>query len=455
MRTSQPVDLVPPLPHAIDATDTARRDRLLLLAIAVAATVVSLIRIPLDALDVVWAEDGARFLVDAIDPASSGDVLLPYDGYLHVVPRILAELIETIAPIGWYAAAVRLSCALVTGLVAAGVFWYSRGVTPWVPARLAISATTVLLPIAGVEVLGNLANLHWYALWLAPWLLLHRPRSRGGATAAGAVALLVSLTELQLAVFLPLALWRLRDRRRWPLVGGLLLGVAAQLVATIGHPRPPRAGTPPDVVDVVHDYLLTVPLGLVTGSRGGVVLLVDLLGWAPPLGVLVLVLAAGALVFVRGTTPERLLALAALAGSVVLWTAGYVVNVRDPDPSVDPAPWQDTFRLLRYGVVPALLLATVIVLASAVLRRTAVTTRGGRVGLGPTAAVLVSGGLVGILAVGSALPVSVRSTGPSWSTQIREADEACDAPSAPTTADIALSPSGWSVPLSCAVIEGG
>jgi hypothetical protein len=452
MTPPDPRALVPPLPSATDARIPVRREVWLLAAVVVTATIISLVRIPSAAFHVVWAEDGARFLVDAITPSTSGQLLLPYDGYLHLLPRLLADSIEALVPLAGFAVAVSVSTAAVTGLVAGGVFWFSRSVTPWLPARLTFALLTVLTPLGGVEVLGNLANLHWYLLWLTPWLLLHRPRTRTGAVTAGVIALALTLTEPQAAVFAPLALVGIRDRRRWPLIGGLAIGLAAQLTATLSAPRPARPGTLPGIDDVAGNYLLDVPLTLLTGSGGTISRVAQLTGWVGPATVLVVILAAAVLVFVRGTATERLLTVTCLVGSVALWSGGYVLNVHWTGTGPEPA-WPASFQLYRYGFVPGLLLAAVVVLAACVLRRTAVVSRRGGIGAGPVLAVALCVALLGTVAVGSTFSHSLRSTGVSWSAQIDEAGVACDTLPASQSRPIEISPDGWSVALACAVIE--
>jgi hypothetical protein len=101
---------------------------------------------------------------------------------------------------------------LVVGAVGALVFICSRQIVPWLPARISIAALAALIPTAPIEVLGNTANLHWYLLWLTPWLLMARPSSRLASWFFGAVALAIALTEIQVVIFLPLIAWRFRDR---------------------------------------------------------------------------------------------------------------------------------------------------------------------------------------------------------------------------------------------------
>ena len=148
-----------------------------------------------------------------------------------------------------------LSCAVV-GLVGALVVVCSRDVVPWLPARVALGLATALLPALPIEVLGNAANVHWAFLWLAPWLLLAAPRSDREGIGFGVVGLVAALTEIQVAWFLPLALHRWSDRRRWWIRGGVLAGLAAEGVATLVAPRSDQLDGGSTVASVAEGYVV-------------------------------------------------------------------------------------------------------------------------------------------------------------------------------------------------------
>ncbi len=84
---------------------------------------------------------------------------------------------------------------------------------PW-PFRLVLAAVPVVLPLAPVEISGNVANLHWYAMALVPWLFSYRARTWWGSGVVALLTLAATLTELQTVLFLPLlalAWWPARD----------------------------------------------------------------------------------------------------------------------------------------------------------------------------------------------------------------------------------------------------
>src|SRR5665647_648206 len=75
---------------------TARRrwssDGLLAVTIVLAATLIAWLRLDPVTHQTMWAEDGSVFLTQASHAGRFETVLLPYAGYLHVVPRLIAEV---------------------------------------------------------------------------------------------------------------------------------------------------------------------------------------------------------------------------------------------------------------------------------------------------------------------------------------------------------------------------
>jgi hypothetical protein len=68
-----------------------------------------------DALDRVWAADGAVFLADA-RAHGIGSLIAEYSGYAHLIPRLLA-LMGLPPPLGPLAAFTVLAVATVVGLL--------------------------------------------------------------------------------------------------------------------------------------------------------------------------------------------------------------------------------------------------------------------------------------------------------------------------------------------------
>lgn len=402
----------------------------------------------------VWAEDGVIFLLERRTLGPWDSVFHVYAGYLQVGPRLLSNIAGVIAPVQLYAVTVTALCCVVLGAISSLVFLCTRDVVGSTLVRAALASVTVLVPSGSIETMGNLANLHWYALWLAPWLLLARPTRWRHAAVLGVVALLAGLTEIQVALFLPLVLFRLRDRRAWLVAVGLAAGVVAQVVATVSHPRPRPTDPVPGVVDIVKGFLLNVVVPLWTPSvdgpgryfadHGWVVAVVMALPFLV-VGLGVVLVVGKASVRARSLDPRAALVVALVLGAAVPFVAAVVLN-----PSLRLA--YDSFTVeqlsgrlpLRYGLVPMMfLLATALVWIDT--RLDPRTTHGLR---GRTAAGIVLVGVMALQLWHVAPDGSRRSEGPGWNPGVEQAQAECRAGSAPTP--VAAAPAAqWAVPLDC------
>jgi len=402
----------------------------------------------------VWAEDGVVFLAERRGLGPWDSILHVYAGYLQVGPRLLSDVAGVVAPVELYAVTVTALCCLTLGAIGALVLVCTRGLVDSLVVRVALASVTVLVPAGPIETTGNLANLHWYALWLAPWLLLARPGRWVTAAALGVVALLAGLTEIQVALFLPLVLLRLRDRRAWPAAAGLALGVAAQVVASINHPRPRPTDDVPGLVDLAKGFLLNVVVPIWTPSVDGPGSpFADHGWWLALLMAVPFVLAGAALLVVTATSLVRRRSIddrttvfaAAALGVVVPFVAAIVLNPssRLAYDSFTVAELSERFPL-RYGVVPAMfLIATLLLWIDAWLRR----PERWRV---VTATVLVVG--VGGLLLWHVAPDGTRrSEGPGWRAGVAAAQAACRAGEVP--APVAAAPKqDWAVVLDCPLL---
>lgn len=416
----------------------------------------------------VWAEDGGVFWRDR---ATDGplDLLEPYAGYLHLLPRLLVDL-AWVLPVVHYAVALSLGSCLVVGGAAALVSVLARDVVrPW-PLRALLAAVPAFLPLAPVEIAGNAANLHWYLLVLAPWVFAHRPRRWGSAFGLAVVAAVVTLTEPQTALFLPLLLlaWvpdrrtgaRRAGLRALPVTAVAVLGVAAQVAVSAGTPRrvDPGVGS---WRDVVAGWFLQPFGGLLRPRVGEVVRAVLEHGW---LVVLVPAAVVGALLVaavVVGPWRGRLMVVALIGGSVVVWVVALWVNGADR-PWSGPAPGTVDAPPLRYAAASGLLLLSAIATAGGVLvtwggaRRTGAARPGGTVRLVGTAlgwcAVAV---VVGSAVAGTAPALldhepqaSRRADGPEWAPQVVRAAASCRAD--PALASVRVETAPWGTRIDCA-----
>lgn len=429
---------------SIEMNWTGLRDRMTVpvaLAILVVGSVAEWLRLPAVTRGTLWAEDARRFLESAVAAGPAPAVLTPYAGYLHTVPRLIAGAAVQFAPVRSWALVMSAGSCIVAAGVAALVFVLSRDVVEGIVPRLLLAAITLLDPLSPREVLGNTANLHWYFLWLSPWLLLYRPRSRVGAWLLGTVALLASLTEIQLLFATPLIAWRWRDRRRWPVRALFLLGVITQLVVTLTDPRGAGGSALIGIPSLALGYLVNAVLPIVLPSSQSV-------GWAfthggPLIGIVILAtllaVAMWGIVHSRGVV--RTLFIVLPVSSMVLYTAAVEAtpaafsDYSAYSPKQWEAPWID-----RYGVVPSLLLLAVIPLALSLTRR--VTRMIGAVAL------------IAVLLAQFTPTQTRRDGGPLLSTQVASASQLCTSEPPATLTKLRGAPGGtWLVWVSCARIR--
>jgi hypothetical protein len=111
-------------------------------------------------IETLWAEDGTVFLQCAYDHGPLGCVGQAYQGYLHLVPRIIAAAATAVPP-----TAVAATIAILAALFAAGAATIAgRSIADATSSQLAGFLGAVGLGLvwqAGREILGNAANLHW------------------------------------------------------------------------------------------------------------------------------------------------------------------------------------------------------------------------------------------------------------------------------------------------------
>ncbi|PZE36211.1 MULTISPECIES: hypothetical protein [unclassified Curtobacterium] len=424
----------------------------------------------------VWAEDGGLFLREHLALGPVASLLHPYAGYLHLVPRLVVDL-ALLFPVADYALVVSATSCLLAGAVCAAVFVLARDVVPSWPLRLVLAVVPVALPTAPWEVSGNAANLHTFALFLAPWALAHRSRTWWGAGALGVVTVLVLATEAQAVLFLPLLVLAWLPAPRG---GGRLLAlpvtvaaVAAATAQVVTALTTPRASTPghPTVPDVVAGWLLQTIGGLWDADLGAVAGKVVDHGWwvlaVPSALVLVVVLLGSAVALRTGRGRAAVLALALAVAAAVVWTAALLAN-RSADgrwSQVAPAALL-TATPSRYAAAAGMLLTAAVVVAAAVLVDRVVTPGGSgrRVAVRasrPGGAAHLVGAAVGWCVVAVLVTTWVvnapgsaqRSTGPEWQPQFRDAVATCRAD--PTAVlDIRTQPWGAAVPCTLVLRDG-
>lgn len=417
------------------------------------AFVLTWLRLPATARDSLWAEDGSLFLQQATTGSPWLHIFTPYAGYLHVLPRIITAVVWDVAPVTLLPQAMAAGSVAVTAGVAVLVYYLSGHVGVRKPGRIALYALTFLAPALAVEALGNVANLHWFFLWLAPWLFLARPRSRWGGRLLGVVALVAALTEPQVLFFAPLVLWRLRAHRKEWVAVGAGIGIVAQLAVTILVPRDAGAS-----LYAGMDALVRIAAGYVIQVGGAqwftmspVVPLLQSVGWVA--GTLIIfsitIAAVGLAIWWRLPNATRMLVVL-LPASVVLWYASCVVNdaarsglLGFVDDVGDSQP-AGTFGIVRYALVPALMLSAVLILVA-----DESLARAGRINTAVAVVALL------ILATASVFSyyggqAVLRQPTVSWAQSVAVATATCEAEDGLTAYPLPIQPTGWYFSVPCA-----
>jgi hypothetical protein len=400
--------------------------------------VISLVRTP-HVFDIVYIEDGQRFLADALVESPLVNVLHPYSGYFQVIPRLLGEL-AAVFPVSWAATVLALEAASANALLAILVYIASGGLLRRPILRLLVSVPLVMTPTAHLDVPNSITQLRWSVMYALFWLLLWVPRTRVGEVVNIVLTVLIAFSDNVVGIFAPLAFARLILRRdRTALVASVALVVAelgnALLVVTGASRHPTIHPRPNPVWAAAEWFLRPVPEAFV-GERSaawprphtllGVAPL--LLGW--------LVLAAVIVVAARRfTSPNWLLFGVAVTYSFALYTFVLMVS---------------GFADTRYTVPPTLFL---LVGCAALLQpRTDLPPARRSTAVVPIAALSV---IVLIACLANLRMDDNRSQGPRWSAEIAKARTTCDTTKADTV-NVAISPAqinpGWVATLPCSYV---
>lgn len=431
------VDSVPV--NSVAVTPVAKGLKALAWAGAVVVlTLLTWARLPAMTRRTVWAEDGGVFLRDVLSNGHLRSIALPYDGYLHVLPRVLASAAHAVVPLQGYAVAMSLMSCLVVALISVGVFHLSRCVSESVSVRLMIAAIPVLLPIGPEEVLGNAANLHWYLLWLAPWLLLHKPKSRLVGGTMFVVAFVTAASEIITGMFLPLAIWTAIRRRNFAAPAGLLLGIILQVLTTLSKPRF-TGPAPSDVADGWSVFLGfgLLPIGSIwyPDSRTLASNIVTFGAWSLLVPAL-LVLGLLAYTVVAGRRDLKIAAAGAFVASWICWIASVVLsgNIMFTYARFAQADWAG-FGYMRYAAAPAMFLLLLLPLAAAAALERRRISR--------SASALVAGFFLAFLMASYFPATTFRQEGPVWAPGVDSARLACQSdPALPSAAAVAA-PAIW------------
>lgn len=434
-----------------DARVTSRSGWVLRAAVPVLLMVVlsiaGWVRLSPQVRNTVWAEDGKVFLEEQYNLGFWGALFHDYAGYLHVVPRTVIGIASHLQPVDRFAVTVSGLCVLIVAAVGVAVYVLTAGVIRSVPARILLAAVPTLLPLGPMEIQANVANLHWFLMFLTPFLLLTPVRSWTKGIVLGVVALLCGLTEIQVIAFFPLFLLGLRNRRRWPLLLGATLGGAAQVVTTLLHPRAAQPGGHVSLSDILLGYVVEPVGGSWTWSMPTIGRLISEHGVVVVLLPFVVVLALVAVGFWIGYAGQRWVLASMIWGSAIVWCASVYLN---PNPmfafahfSSDQWPTIWTFRYSAAGSM-YVIAGFVAVLDAFLVRRSPVLRIVG---------VLLVAVVLWVFVANFAMDKSNRQQGPFWESQVDQSVSSCEDQPA-ENAVIQIAPGAqWAVTVPCALID--
>lgn len=325
----------------------------------VVGTAVTALRVPLSTINLLWAEDGRDFLTDSYAHSYLENLLSPYAGYLHVVPRTVSELISVFVPADYAGAAFAVAASVIWSLVALAAYDFSRGHILSRVLRGGLWAMVLLLPFGSLEVVANVANSHWFLLFGLYWALAARDRGKIQILAASLLAGAAALSDPLAIVALPLVALRvlLLPRIRANVVSiTFVVALILQLVAVTTSTRD-VSKLIPEAWEIGASYLLRVPFGGVLGQSRGTAILLDS-GYSVPMivgaGILGLIVVGALLLIRRSAMPLiGILYSAGFAGA----TTWLTWNVIQPIPAEFAL-----FHASRYPVAPTLVLLSVIVM---------------------------------------------------------------------------------------------
>lgn len=214
----------------------------------------------------VYAEDRGIFLVQAL--AHPWDLLVPYNGYLEFLPRLLAQIVSLL-PLTWAAVVFAWAGALIASACALFVYHASSGYIRSRALRAVLALALLLLPVAPLELVDNGVNTPWYLIIALFWAALWRPGSRSGKAVSALIAFVTVLSSPLAAVVAPLLAARLlvlrpsRQRgyltEHW-VTAGWLLGWPIQLYVTALTPPGQRSSGHATVLEAAGYWTHTVVL---------------------------------------------------------------------------------------------------------------------------------------------------------------------------------------------------
>lgn len=204
-----------------------------------------------------WAEDGAVFVQQGLEPGS--DLLTPYNGQLWLLQRLLL-LGGQVLPLEALPLALLLGSLLLT-LLGLAVLLQARLAPLFGGLRYQALAFGLLLLLPGAwETLGTTLSVHWWLVFSAAAVLLAPPaRHRWGLAAELGWLALLGLSGLVSWIVLPIAIGAIVVRRdRASLLRGIVILATAAVQAVILLTSTREASADTGLIDLARITVLRI-----------------------------------------------------------------------------------------------------------------------------------------------------------------------------------------------------
>jgi hypothetical protein len=434
--------------RAPEAARPATVRRLLPWVLFAVGSVITALRTTPYSAGVMWAEDAAIFFAGALSvPQGVSSIVMPYAGYLHVVPRILAALFAPlpteVTPFAYTYASAIVTAALAVFVYAAARRHFRAPVVP-----LLAWLQFVTLTIGYNEVANNLANLHWYLDVAAFWAVFTRFESRGlrvvsAVVVSGAVLSDPSAIVLVLVVAARVIVFGWRSERLTAVVAGvagLAQGIAIVVAPMLGNLRfpSPTHPTPFELLDYAGVRMVLASILGASTVDGFGDLRLPVATWV------MLVVAVLALVTVAVASVRlRWFALAAVTWSSVVFAASWYTTW-----GADATP---VAFASRYDVMPILVFSVLWFAALDLLLERVRAVRRPAIAAAAISAAAVAVALYAPVVDG--VLWDVRGTAPQFGDAVEDTVEVCETLPDAEAVGVAIAPDPFAWMTSCATVE--
>lgn len=422
----------PPITHSTDTVTSPKRTRAPF--IFALCLIITLGRVTLANRSNLYAEDGAQFLQTWLTRPSVFLPFAPYEGYLHLIPRLLSGLVSILPPAYWPVSCMLLAVATVAAV--GTLVWESLNNSDLpLLSRFLLAGIPLCLPLASVEPIGNLANLHWFLGYLMTFVAATRIDSKRNGILWALVAILCCLTEIQCALALPIIIVRVIRRQQNSLfiVSGWVLGMSAQMLATVLSSRTESNGQFPSAMAIARGFLTNVVAGSVDSRAEGSAAFIQAVGFTPVvIGLVLYILSCFLIVSFLGREQLwNIIGLTAL--SMIAWIMAFGLNNGGFTFS------RHTPALLRWGTAASMYLLAVGAISIGILAKKVHYRQALEIAV---VVVLIT---VWIPSFRSQL----KTTTPTWRPQVSHARQECQEDGI-SKATLLIEPRGWSITVPCA-----